>query len=116
MSRFRRLAEQISGSASLLYIADTVFHPLHLEHPDWTSIYDVAPKQAAASKRHILDLAVRSQALVMGHHLLPFPSLGHVASSEDGWQWRPFEPATGSQHHVPLTPAITIRQRSSGIL
>jgi len=84
-----------SGDESLLHIADTVFHPLHLEHLDWTSIYDVAPSQAAASKRHVLDRAARSKALVMGHHLLPFPGLGYVARARIGWQWRPIEPGTG---------------------
>ena len=38
-----------SGSEVLLYIADTVLHPLHLEHPDWCSIYDIAPERARAS-------------------------------------------------------------------
>jgi len=83
-----------SGGASLLHIGDAVFHPLHLEHPDWTSIYDVSPKQAAASKRDILDRAARSKAWVMGHHLLPFPGLGYVPRSESGWQWRPIETTT----------------------
>jgi glyoxylase-like metal-dependent hydrolase (beta-lactamase superfamily II) len=83
-----------SRGESLLHVADTVFHPLHVEHPEWTSIYDVVPKQAAATKRRILDRAARSQALVMGHHLLPFPGLGHVSHSRSGWQWQPIEPGT----------------------
>jgi glyoxylase-like metal-dependent hydrolase (beta-lactamase superfamily II) len=27
-----------SGDERLLYIGDTVLHPLHLEHPDWIPI------------------------------------------------------------------------------
>jgi glyoxylase-like metal-dependent hydrolase (beta-lactamase superfamily II) len=80
-----------AGGVSLLHIADTVFHPLHLEHPGWTSIYDVDPKQAAATKHRVLDRAARSQALVIGHHLLPFPGLGYVSRSGYGWRWQPIQ-------------------------
>jgi len=80
-----------SGSEVLLYIADTVLHPLHLEHPDWFSIYDIAPERARASKRAIFDLAAETGAWVIGQHFSPFPSLGHVVKSGEGWQWRPFE-------------------------
>jgi glyoxylase-like metal-dependent hydrolase (beta-lactamase superfamily II) len=75
----------------LLYVADLAFHPLHLEHPDWFPIYDVAPEQAEAGKRAILDWAAREGILLMGHHLAPFPGLGHVVKAGEGWQWQPVE-------------------------
>jgi len=76
----------------LLYISDTVLHPLHLEHPDWLPVFDVLPKQAAASKRRIFDLAAETGALVMGQHFPPFPSLGHVIRQGGGWRWQPIVP------------------------
>jgi glyoxylase-like metal-dependent hydrolase (beta-lactamase superfamily II) len=77
-----------SAGARLLYISDTVYHPLHLGHPDWLPIFDILPGQAAASKRRVLDWAAEEQALVMGHHFPPFPSLGRVVKHGEGWQWR----------------------------
>jgi glyoxylase-like metal-dependent hydrolase (beta-lactamase superfamily II) len=80
-----------SGVEQLLYIGDAVLHPLHLEHPDWIPIYDIMPEQAAASKRQIFDLAAEEKALVIGQHFPPFPSLGYVVKSGEGWGWQPIE-------------------------
>ena len=77
-----------SAGEQLLYISDTALHPLHLEHPDWYPVFDMDPHQALATKRRIVDQAVREQALVLGFHF-PFPSLGHVVPSGSGWQWQP---------------------------
>ena len=78
-----------SGGERLLYIAHTVLHPLHLEHLDWTPIYDILPARAAETKRRIFDLAAEEKAWVMGQHFPPFPSLGHVVKSGEGWEWQP---------------------------
>lgn len=81
-----------SGDEQLLYISDTVLYPLHLEHPDWVPIYDILPEEADASKHRIFDLAAEENALVLGMHFPPFPSLGYVVKKEKGWQWQPIEP------------------------
>lgn len=78
-----------SGSEQLLHIADTVLHPLHLRHPDWVPAFDAHPEQAVASKRRLFDLAVQEEALVLGHHFAPFPSLGRVERAGAGWTWSP---------------------------
>jgi glyoxylase-like metal-dependent hydrolase (beta-lactamase superfamily II) len=78
-----------SGDERLLYIGDTATHPLHLEYPDWHSAYEVLPEEAAASKRRIFDLVAAEQALVVGAHFAPFPSLGTVVNEGEGWQWWP---------------------------
>jgi len=78
-----------SGGEQLLYIGDTVLHPLHLEHPDWTPVYDILSEQAAASKRRIFDRAAEEKALVIGQHFPPFPSLGSVVKLGKGWLWQP---------------------------
>jgi glyoxylase-like metal-dependent hydrolase (beta-lactamase superfamily II) len=80
-----------SDDERLLYVSDIVLHPLHLEHPDWISIYDILPKQAAASKRRILDLAVEEKALLCAHHFSPFPSLGYIVRKGQGWRWLPIK-------------------------
>ena len=83
-----------SNDERLLYLGDVVMHVLHLEHPDWTPIYDIAPGQAQESRRALLDLATEERALVVGHHLAPLPSLGHVVKRAAGWQWQPIEVET----------------------
>jgi glyoxylase-like metal-dependent hydrolase (beta-lactamase superfamily II) len=82
-----------SGGEHLLYVGDTVFHPLHLERPDWTPIYDILPQEAAATKRRVFDLAAEGDALVIGQHFPPFPSLGRVVKQGRGWHWHPIETA-----------------------
>ena len=80
----------VAADEQLLYISDAVLHPLHLEYPDWqTDFYDIDIAQAAASKKRLFDRAASEGALVLAYHFYPFPSLGHVASEEEGWRWQP---------------------------
>jgi glyoxylase-like metal-dependent hydrolase (beta-lactamase superfamily II) len=80
-----------SDGERLLHISDAVLYPLHLEHPEWTPVFDILPEQASASKRRIFDLAAEEAALVFAHHFPPFPSLGHVRKGEHGWRWEPID-------------------------
>lgn len=80
-----------SGKERLLYIGDTVLHPLHLEHPAWLPIYDILPEHAALSKQNVLNAAAENQAWVIGHHFPPFPGLGHIVKKDNAWRWRPIE-------------------------
>jgi len=78
-----------SGEEKVLYAADTVIFPLHLEHPDWVPVFDMNPEKAEASKQKIFDLAATGNWLVMAQHFPPFPSLGHIEKRGKGWVWRP---------------------------
>ena len=80
-----------SGGERLLHVSDAVLCPLHLEHPEWTPIFDMIPEQASVSKRKIFDLASDEDALVFAHHFPPFPSLGHVRKQGQVWHWQPHE-------------------------
>ena len=80
-----------SDGERLLHISDAVLYPLHLEHPEWTPVFDMLPEQASASKRRIFDLAAEEDALVFAHHFPPFPSVGHVRKGEQGWRWQPID-------------------------
>jgi glyoxylase-like metal-dependent hydrolase (beta-lactamase superfamily II) len=84
-----------SGDERLMYTSDTVLYPLHLEHPDWTPIYDILPEKAAASKHRIFDQVAEERTLVIGQHFPPFPSLGYVAKNQEGWRWQPIEIGNG---------------------
>lgn len=85
--------EVSTADASLLYIGDTALHPLHLEYPEWYSIYDTLPEESAATKRRIFDRAASQKTLVMAQHFAPFPSLGTVIRKRGGWLWKPAETA-----------------------
>jgi glyoxylase-like metal-dependent hydrolase (beta-lactamase superfamily II) len=80
-----------SGGESVIYISDTVFHPLQLEHPDWLPMerYRLAPEEYPKSIKRIFDTAVEAGSLVLGMHFEPFPSLGHVSRTDAGWKWVP---------------------------
>jgi glyoxylase-like metal-dependent hydrolase (beta-lactamase superfamily II) len=97
-----------SEDEQLLYIGDTVVHPLHLEHPDWHPIYDILPEKAAVSKRRIFDWAATEKALVVGQHFPPFPSLGTVLKRENGWQWQPIEINCGERSRWVYPSGLTL--------
>lgn len=78
-----------SGRERLLYIGDAVISPIHLEHPEWTPVYDIMPREAADTKRRLFDLAADEGALVLGQHFPPFPSIGRVTRQGVAWQWQP---------------------------
>jgi glyoxylase-like metal-dependent hydrolase (beta-lactamase superfamily II) len=77
-----------SGTAELLYLADMVLHPIHLEEPDWHPIFDLAPDEAMMTRRRLLDRAATEQALVHAYHF-PFPGVGRIVRQGRGWQWQP---------------------------
>jgi glyoxylase-like metal-dependent hydrolase (beta-lactamase superfamily II) len=79
-----------SGGEELLYMSDTALHFLHMEQPNWYSVVDIAPEQALASRRRIMEKAVAGKALVHASHF-PFPCLGNVAQKGEGWQWQPIK-------------------------
>jgi len=81
-----------SDDQAVIYIGDTVLQPLHLEYPDWLSIYDIQPEKAAMSKQRIFDLAADEHYLVLGAHFPPFPSIGTVSKHGKGWLWTPAFP------------------------
>ena len=76
-----------SQSETLLNLADSVLHPLHLEHPGWYSRVDILPEQMIATRTRLLELAAREKALVLFFHF-EFPSLGYVEQDDTQWSWR----------------------------
>jgi glyoxylase-like metal-dependent hydrolase (beta-lactamase superfamily II) len=79
-----------SGDQQVLHIADTVLHPILMEHPDWYPSFDLVPEQSLVTKRRLLDRAATDKALVLASHF-PFPSLGYVVQKGTAWQWQPVE-------------------------
>ena len=80
----------VSGNERLLYISDTVLHPIHLEQPRWCSAVAIAPEEVVTTRRRLLNRAEAEKAIVFASHF-PFPGLGHVVQKEKGWQWKPIK-------------------------
>lgn len=79
-----------SEGQQLLYLVDTVLHPIHVEHPEWLAAVDLLPEQTVATRRRLLKRAVDEDALVFAYHF-PAPGLGHVMSHGDRWAWQAIE-------------------------
>ena len=77
-----------SDGQQLLNLGDAAVHPLHLEHPEWSNGFDLAPDCAAATRRALLDRAVADHMHVMAFHF-PFPSVGRVERRNGAWEWMP---------------------------
>lgn len=81
------VVDVISGSDQLLYISDTVLHPIHLEEPDWYSAVAINPHQVVETRSRILDMASKEDVLTLASHFT-FPGLGHVSQKEGAWYWQ----------------------------
>ena len=82
-----------SGDQQLLHLADTVLHPILVEHPDWYPRVDLLAEQAVATKRRLLDRPAADKLLTFVYHFAPFPSLGYVVAGGAAWQWQAAVPA-----------------------
>ena len=80
-----------SEGQELLYTADAMLHPLHVDHPDWCASHwaDLIWEDVIRSRRALYERACADQALVLAFHFAPFPSLGHIERNGEGWRWVP---------------------------
>jgi len=83
--------EIASGDDRLLVLSDTILHPIHVEHPDWNTVYELLPNQAIATRHRLLRRAAEQRALVAAFHL-PFPGIGRIETTDHGWRWSPVAP------------------------
>ncbi len=83
-----------SAGKTLLFLADTALHPIHMEHPDWLAVVDANPEQVVAARQRLFKRAAAKQALVLGYHF-EFPGLGYVTQKGQTWQWQPIGQGQG---------------------
>jgi glyoxylase-like metal-dependent hydrolase (beta-lactamase superfamily II) len=74
-----------SGSEMAIYTGDLLHHVAQLDHTDWCPSVDLLPAMSVASRRRILEQAVREKAVLLTAHL---PSPGVAVHAADGWQLR----------------------------
>ena len=82
-----------SEGQELFYTADTMLHPIHVDHPDWCASEwaDMNCEGVVQSRRALYDRAASRNALVFAFHFNPFPGLGHIERLGEGWRWVPIE-------------------------
>jgi glyoxylase-like metal-dependent hydrolase (beta-lactamase superfamily II) len=89
--------EASSSGEAVIYISDAVFHPLHIENPDWLPdamfIYDTEQFQKTA--RRLLAQAVAKNALLLRMHFPPFPSLGRINETREEGEHTSLDRASG---------------------
>ncbi|MDP2800558.1 MAG: MBL fold metallo-hydrolase [Phreatobacter sp.] len=78
-----------SGTAKLIYMADTSNHPaLFVRNPDWSAVFDMDADAARATRRRLLDMAASEKSRVHFYHA-PFPANGFIAKDGNGFQLVP---------------------------
>lgn len=75
-----------SEKDKLLYISDAVLHPLHIEHLNWQTNYDLDQEKAKASRKKVIDLAYGENMTNNAFHF-DFPGLGKVDKQGNSWKW-----------------------------
>lgn len=81
-----------SGGESLIYVADAVAHPIHLDDPDWHLQPDMDPVGAIAARIALLRRAESEDAWLASYHF-PLGNIGKVRLDQVGlsWDWLPLE-------------------------
>jgi glyoxylase-like metal-dependent hydrolase (beta-lactamase superfamily II) len=76
-----------STDQTLLFVADAVVLPLHLEYPETIGVTDHCPRETVATRIRLLEEAAGKQCLVSTSHF-SFPGLGHVVPKGNRWGWK----------------------------
>jgi glyoxylase-like metal-dependent hydrolase (beta-lactamase superfamily II) len=77
-----------SGGQELLCIGDLVLHPIHVAEPGWVAVVDIEADRLVDERREVFARAAARKSKVMAFHF-PFPGLGQIAQSGEGWTWEP---------------------------
>jgi glyoxylase-like metal-dependent hydrolase (beta-lactamase superfamily II) len=72
----------------LLFVADAIVLPLHVEYPETIGATDHRPDQMVATRLTLLEKAAREKSLVLTSHF-DFPGLGQVVPKGERWEWQP---------------------------
>ncbi len=79
-------APNVAAGAAIT--GDLIHSPLQVFAPDMSPSVDHDPRRAATTRHAFLQEAASSGRLVLGSHF-PIPSVGHVRTRGDGYEWEP---------------------------
>lgn len=75
-----------SGGKSLFIQSDVTNVPvLFARHPGWHVTFDQDPAMAEATRRKVYDMVAADRLLLQGYHY-PFPAIGHLEKTADGYR------------------------------
>jgi glyoxylase-like metal-dependent hydrolase (beta-lactamase superfamily II) len=78
-----------SDGARLLLWGDVANHYVaSVQRPEWHVRVDDDKERAIATRRRILDMVATDQLWAIGFHM-PFPAVGTVEATHDGYRWLP---------------------------
>jgi glyoxylase-like metal-dependent hydrolase (beta-lactamase superfamily II) len=78
-----------SEGQGLFVTGDTANHyVLSLQHPDWEVRFDADKAAAAATRRRVFDMVAAERLPFVGYHM-PYPAVGYVEKSGDGYRFVP---------------------------
>jgi glyoxylase-like metal-dependent hydrolase (beta-lactamase superfamily II) len=75
------------GDETLMITGDLTLSPFHIDRRDWYPAVDLDPEASIKSRERVFNYAADHEALIAGYHL-PFPGLGRVKKTEQGWEWK----------------------------
>ena len=76
------------GQRALIWADVAIHYVMSLARPDWQVDVDDIKDKAVATRRRILDMVASDKIWAIGHHM-PFPSLGFVDRTNEGYRWVP---------------------------
>jgi glyoxylase-like metal-dependent hydrolase (beta-lactamase superfamily II) len=81
-----QIAVKIEANGEILiYTADVIAHPIHVEQPGWNIISDADRAQAISTRAALLAQAASDNWRLFVYHF-PFPGLCRIARSENDWR------------------------------
>src|SRR5579859_8248888 len=76
-----------SKGQKILFWGDTIHaQRVQLQHPEITTVFDVDPAAAAATRNLLLARLAHEDILIAGPHML-FPSVGRLRNAVSGYSW-----------------------------
>lgn len=79
-----------SQGERLFVVGDAAPSIAHLEHPEWSPVFDLDVPRASESRRALADRAIREQALLTGGHF-PILTIGRLHPTDAGYRWEAVE-------------------------
>lgn len=76
-----------SGGKRAVVTGDMMHHALQCREPDWSTIFDTDPAEAARSRRRFLADVADTDTLLLPVHF-PGPTAGHVRGDGDRFRYR----------------------------
>ncbi len=78
-----------SEGESVMFVADITNNPmLFVRNPEWQAMFDMAPEEAVATRRRLLDQASADRQRLFFFHA-PFPGVAYVSKNGDRYEYLP---------------------------